>query len=104
MIVEQRTYTLHPGKVPEFLALVEKEGLALQLPVLGKLVGYYTVEIGELNQVVHQWSFADLADRETRRSKLAALPEWQRFTPRVLPLIQRMQTHILKPTAFSPVQ
>ncbi|MBM3555964.1 MAG: NIPSNAP family protein, partial [Alphaproteobacteria bacterium] len=31
MIVDERTYTLHPGKVPEFLKLHETEGLPIQL-------------------------------------------------------------------------
>lgn len=103
MIVEQRTYTLHPGRLPQFLELVERQGLAIQTPVLGEPLGYFTVEIGELNQAVHLWGFADLADRDSRRSRLAALPQWQQFAPLVLPLIQRMRSQILKPTAFSAI-
>lgn len=104
MIVEQRTYTLHPGKQQEFLSLVEKRGLAIQLPVLGNLVGYFSTDIGDLNQVVHLWGFADLNDREVRRNRLAALRAWQDFVPSVLPLIQQMKTQILKPASFSPIR
>jgi len=104
VIVEQRTYTLHPGKLPQFLDLVGKRGLAIQTPVLGNLIGYFTVDIGELNQAVHLWGFADLAEREDRRGQLAAMAEWQEFAQLVLPLIQGMKTQILKPTGFSPIR
>ena len=41
MIVEERIYTLHPGKVPEYMKLYEEEGRAAQEPILGKMVGWY---------------------------------------------------------------
>ena len=31
MILEQRTYTLHPGKVQEFLGIVEEYGLPVHM-------------------------------------------------------------------------
>ena len=30
MIVEQRTYTIYPGKTPEYLRLYESEGMPIQ--------------------------------------------------------------------------
>ena len=57
MIVEQRTYTLHPGKVPEYLRLYQAEGMAIQTRILGRMVGYFTTEIGPLNQIVHMWGY-----------------------------------------------
>ena len=44
MIVEERIYTLHHGKVAEYLNLYEEEGRAIQLKILGCNVGYYTVD------------------------------------------------------------
>ena len=35
MIVEQRTYTLHPGQHLKYLDTYEKEGLEIQRPILG---------------------------------------------------------------------
>ncbi|SLN65813.1 NIPSNAP family protein [Oceanibacterium hippocampi] len=103
MIVEQRTYTLRTGCVPDFVALVRDEGLAIQKPHLGSPLGYFTSESGTLNQVVHLWGYASAADRETRRAALAADPAWQGFAPRVLPLIERMESRILIPTEFSAI-
>lgn len=103
MIVEQRRYTLRPGAAPEFLALVRDEGLAIQVPHLGAPLGYFTSESGILNQVVHLWGFASAADREDRRRALAADADWQAFAPRVLPLIERMESQILVSTQFSAI-
>ena len=68
MIVEMREYTLHAGKVPEYLQLYEREGLEIQREILGHLVGYYTTEVGEaVNQVVHLWAYESFEDRDARR-------------------------------------
>ena len=57
VIVEERTYTLNTGKVPEYLRLYGEEGRAIQEPLLGHMVGWFTAnDIGELNQVVHMWA------------------------------------------------
>ena len=45
MIVEQRTYTLHPGKVAEMVRLYGGEGLALQQKYLGRFLGYFTADL-----------------------------------------------------------
>jgi hypothetical protein len=103
MIVEERTYTLHPGKVPEYLALYEREGLALQRAALGTLVGYFSTEVGTLNQVVHLWAYQDLEDRSRRRAELLADPDWQAYFARVAPLLQAMESRLLVPAPFSPL-
>lgn len=76
MIVDQRTYTLQIGKLRDFLALYAAEGLHVQTEHLGAPIGYYTTEVGDVNQVVHLWRYADMADRERRRAALEADPRW----------------------------
>lgn len=77
MIVEERIYTLYIGKVPEYLKLYEAEGLGVQTRILGNLLGYYQVEFGPQNQIVHLWSYSDHADRHDRREALVSDPDWQ---------------------------
>ncbi|WP_168787957.1 NIPSNAP family protein [Paraburkholderia aromaticivorans] len=101
MIVEERIYTVLPGKMKAFLTLVEHEGLPIQRPYLGEPLGYFTTETGELNQVVHWWGYESMADREQRRAQLSADPGWIEFAPKVLSLLARMENRILLPTAFS---
>ena len=52
MIVEERDYTLRPGKLGAFVETYRDHGLQIQLDYLGTFHGYFTSEIGELNHVV----------------------------------------------------
>ena len=103
MIYEMRTYGMKVGTVPVYLELVEEEGIQIQKEHLGDLVGYFSTEIGPLNEIVHVWAFADLVDRAARRARLAADPRWQRFMPKIQALIQSMENKILLPAPFSPL-
>ncbi len=104
MIVEQRTYTLHPGKVPDFLTYVETMGLPVLEPTLGGLLGYFTTESGDLHQVVHFWAYESVAERERRRAEIAELPAYKEFVGKVLPLMVKMESRILKPAPFTKVR
>jgi len=104
MIVEERIYTLHPGKVAELVRLYREEGLPLQQRHLGKFIGYFTTETGNLNQVVFMWGFESLDDRAQRRERMAQDPDWQRYLTKVTPLLLSQENRILKPTSFSPIR
>ena len=80
MIIDHRTYTVHHGRMAEYLERYERLGLPIQLRYLGRLVGFWVSDIGPLNQVVHIWAYDSIADREERRARMAADPEWQAFT------------------------
>jgi hypothetical protein len=103
MIVDHRVYTLRPGTVQPFLELFEREGLPLYLQYCGKLVGYYVSDSGELNQVIHLWSYESVEDRERRRAALYLDSRWTAFLDAALPLIVRQESRLLKPTRFSPI-
>lgn len=101
MIIDHRTYTLHPGGLPKFLKLYEAEGLPLQRKYLGEPVGWYvSMDIGELNQVVHLWRYEDLADRSARRANLQADPAWQAYLAKGMPFMQKMENKILSAAPF----
>ena len=102
MIVEERIYELHPGKLGDYRRLVETEGIAIQRPILGRLIGYFYSEIGELNSIVHLWAYDSLEDRTARRARLFADPRWVDFSSRLTPLVARQRNRILLPFAFSP--
>jgi hypothetical protein len=104
LIVEQRTYDFHPGKLPAFFKLYEETGAReMQQRILGNLIGYFTTELGPLNQTVHLWGYSSLDDRARRRAALAAEPEWLAFLGQITPMLQRQESKILLPTAFSPI-
>jgi hypothetical protein len=104
MIVEERTYKIRTGKMARYLQLVREEGLAIQQPILGNLIGYFQVEIGELSHVVRMWGYSDLNDRTERRKKLAADQRWQAFSVKLSENIDSAENRILIPTDFSPLQ
>ena len=104
MIVEERIYTALPGKSLEYVRMYEAEGLAIQRPILGKLVGYFTSEIGTLNQVVHIWAYESLAHREECRARLASDPAWQEYIRDVPKTMLNMENRILSPVRFSPLK
>ena len=104
MLVEQRTYTFHPGQAGSFLDAYMDGVLDVQTRILGNMIGYFTTEIGPLNQTVHLWGYDNLDERMRRRRALAGSPQWQAFLAKVLPLIMTMETKILIPTTFSPIR
>lgn len=100
MIVEIREYTLYSGKVPEYLKLYEREGLEIQRPILGHLVGYYSTEVGGINEIVHLWAYESFEDRLERRGRLAADPGWQAYLAKIRPMLLEQRNRILKPAPF----
>ena len=103
MIVEMRTYVLQPGQQTTFLRLMEQEGILIERPVLGRLLGFYSTEIGVLNQVIHLWGYDSFEERQRRRGLLAANVEWLAFLPKVIPMIRDMQNQLLHPAPFAAV-
>src|SRR5258707_15716458 len=66
MIYEMRVYTLQPGKVAAFQELIEKEALPV-ISKYSKLVGWWSTDVGALNEVVHIWAYEDPNHRERAR-------------------------------------
>jgi hypothetical protein len=100
MLVEMRTYTTRPGRLGEYLALYEAEGMAVQKRILGRLVGYYRSELGALNQVVHLWAYTDLVERAERRQALLADPAFKAYVEKMLPLLVSQESRVLAPAPF----
>lgn len=103
MIVEERIYDLRPGTVREFTEHFEREGIAIQRPVLGRLIGHFSTEFGPLSQIVHLWGYESYEDRARRRAILAGIPRWREYVRNnIEPLLVRMENKVLIPMSFSP--
>ncbi|HWK74477.1 MAG TPA: NIPSNAP family protein [Povalibacter sp.] len=102
MFVDHRTYTIPHGRMKEYLQRYESVGLALQRRYLGHHIGCYVSEIGALEQVIHMWGFASMADREARRERMDQDPEWQAFRQMIAGTFSAQETKILRATSFSP--
>ena len=105
MIVEERTYTVHPGTVHVYFDdYVKNKGMEIQTRILGNLIGYFHTEIGELNKVVHWWGYDSLAERERRRAALAADADWLAYLRQSPDIVVQMESRILVPASFSPIR
>lgn len=96
MFIEQRTYTLVPGGVAEYLRLYAACGRAPQEQALGTMVGCFATEVGPLNQLVYLWAFASLDERARRRAALMADPAFSVFRGKVRHLLVRQENQILR--------
>ncbi|HZQ63623.1 MAG TPA: NIPSNAP family protein [Gaiellaceae bacterium] len=104
MIVEQRDYQIHTGKLNELVGHYEAEGIVLQQRYLGTLVGAFTTEVGGLSTYTHMWAYESFEERMRRRAELQADEGWRAFLAKVQPLIQSQRNRILIPTSFSPLR
>ncbi|WP_284178469.1 NIPSNAP family protein [Rhabdaerophilum sp. SD176] len=103
-VFEIRTYTIRPGKLHDYLKLYHAEGFEIHCRFLGPSVGWFYTEIGALNQVMMMWRYENHADREARRERLYADPDWLAFIPKTGAYIEKMENAIVRPTFFSPMQ
>jgi NIPSNAP len=104
MIYEMRTYQLKVGSMSTYVRQFEDKGL----PIISRyctLVGYWIVESGALNRVVHIWSFKDLEDRRRAREEWWQDREWlEGYLPLALPLVEAQESIILTAAPFSPIR
>lgn len=75
MIHELRSYRLIPAHMAEFLALTRDVAMPIRLSH-SKLLGYWTVDVGALNEVTSLWEYEGFAHRSRVRAALAADPAW----------------------------
>ncbi|MFV3126737.1 NIPSNAP family protein [Niveispirillum sp. KHB5.9] len=104
MLVEQRTYTLQVGGASIWLREYERLGKETQLRILPRMLGYFTTEIGVLNQVVHLWGYDSFEQRLECRTRLFADPQWLEFVAAVTPIIVTQESKLLLPASFSPMR
>jgi hypothetical protein len=103
MIVEERIYTLVPGKTAEYFKNYEELGLPVQLPILGNLIGYFATEFGPLNQVIHIWGYDSFEERTRRRTELFQSEAWLAYLAKNRGNIVSQENKFLTPAPFSPI-
>ncbi|MBC8239321.1 MAG: NIPSNAP family protein [Alphaproteobacteria bacterium] len=106
MIIDHRTYDFHPGKLKGWIDVYREYGLPVQQKHLGRLIGFFTTEIGPINQIVFMWAYENMGDREQRRAAMDQDPDWAAFRGKTAPLgaLKQQTNKILAPTDFSPIQ
>ena len=83
MVYLQASIKLYPGKLPDFIALLNK-----LTPVVGKhgwkLVGSYATAVGRLNTVVDLWELPDAAALQAALSD----PEMAKAAPQISEIVE----------------
>jgi hypothetical protein len=105
MIHELRTYTIQAGRLAEYVELVGSLAVPIRGDRFGRLVGYWTTELGPLNQALHMWEYADLAARTQARAGLAREERWTKeYVPRSQALLVGQENMILTPADWYPIR
>jgi hypothetical protein len=101
MIYELRTYTVKAGTIGEMVKAASTVSREIRADNYGKLEGYWSTEIGPLNQVMHLWSYSDLNERSRLRTELGKNARWTGdYIPLIRPLLVRQDVRLL--TAIRP--
>jgi hypothetical protein len=105
VLVDHRTYRFKPGTQQPYLDLYEKLGYAAQTRHLGKPLGYLYAESGDLNTIVHMWTYDDAADRTRKRAAMQADPEWQNYLKEMWGsgFLLEQNNRLMLPASFAPI-
>ncbi|MBL0422918.1 NIPSNAP family protein [Ramlibacter sp. AW1] len=95
MLVEMRTYSFGPGGAADYLKAYNGRPRQLQSEILGRLLGLYQSEVGELNQLVFLWGFDSHDERDRRRRALMADAEFAEFRRGTRHLVLRQENRLL---------
>ncbi len=96
MIYELRTYTVKPGTIGDMVKAASTMSRDIRNDDYGKLEGYWSTEIGPLNQVMHLWSYGSFDERARLRGELAKNPRWTgEYIPLIRPLLVRQDVRLL---------
>ena len=101
-IYELRTYTFQVGKLAEAVELYQSEGWPALQKHPARLVGYFTGDIGALNQLVHLWKFDDDADRRKFWAGGYADAAFTAFAKKLRPLILTQENKLLMAAPWGP--
>jgi NIPSNAP len=101
-VYELRTYRAKPGAGKPWLDLFTK---SLEVrEKYSKIVGLWTTEAGQPNEICHIWAYPDLNARAAIRADVAKDAAWQQFLKSSTGLLDEMHSTIMLPAAHSPLK
>ncbi len=101
-LYELRTYTFHVGRLGEAVSLYHSEGWPALQKYGDKLVGYFTGDVGAMNQLVHLWKFDDDADRRRHWAAVFADADFMAFAGKLRPMILTQENKLLVDSPWGP--
>jgi len=102
-LYELRTYSIVVGKMAEVLKLYESEGWpALQKHADGKLVGYFTGDVGAMNKLVHLWRYEDDAHRRAHWAAVYGDDDFMAFAAKLRPNVLSQENQLMFDAPWGP--
>lgn len=95
-LVDHRIYTIRLRKMGEFIEVFDRLAMPILLKTLGHPLGFYTSQVGPLNQFVHLWAYESLADYERRCAARDAHPEFPAYLAASEHLIVAQETRLIR--------
>lgn len=95
-LVDHRIYTIRLRKMGEFLEVFDRLAMPILLKTLGHPLGFYTSQVGPLNQFVHLWAYESLADYERRSVARDAHPDFPAYLAASEHLIVAQETRLIR--------
>ena len=102
MVVDCRIYTIKVGMVQTFLDMFQSEGLEPQQRILGNFMGLYRTEIGDVNQIMMMFGYADAGERERRRAALYKDSAFAAYLGKARDLIEKQDVRLLVAAPCNP--
>ncbi|HMN70240.1 MAG TPA: NIPSNAP family protein [Rhodoblastus sp.] len=100
-LLDLRVYTIALRKTPDFIEVVDRLLMPVQLKYLRPPLFVATSAVGMLNQVVHVWEFADMGDFERRHAARDRDPGWPDYLKASGPLIVAQENRLIRRVALS---
>ena len=101
-VYELRCYRAKPGAAKPWLDLFTK---SLEVrEKYSKIVGLWTTEAGQPNEICHIWAYGDLNARAAIRAESGKDPAWQQFIKSSTGLLDEMHSTIMLPAPHSPLK
>lgn len=100
-LVDHRVYTIRLRRMGEFLEVFDRLAMPILRRTLGHPLGFYTSQVGPLNQFVHLWAYQDLADYERRSAARDADPDFPAYLAASEHLIVAQETRLIRHVPFT---
>ena len=100
MLHELRFYEIAAGKLEDYCNHAGTVAVPFRGDRYGKLLGFWSCEIGAVNCVFNLWEHESVATREALRAELSQQDVWRNdYLPHSQPLMRKQFSRLLKPLA-----
>ena len=103
-LVDHRIYTIRPRKMGEFIEVFDRLAMPILLRTLGAPLGFWTSQVGPLNQFVHLWGYDSLADYEQRSLVRDTDPDFPAYLAASEHLIVAQETRLIRRATLASLE